>query len=155
MPNRLHAMEVRCLLLVLFLAPVNLTQADDSASTAKPTDARPNFVLCMTDDQGWGDTGYYGHPKLQTPVLDEMARTGLRLDRFYSASSVCSPTRGSLLTGRNPNRFGCFSWGHQLRPQEVTVAEVLQAAGYTTGHFGKWHLGEVLKDAPNSPGERL
>ena len=113
---------------------------------------RPNFVLCMSDDQGWGDVGYNGHPQLQTPVLDEMARSGLRLDRFYSASSVCSPTRGSLLTGRNPNRFGCFSWGHTLRPQEVTVAEVLRDAGYATGHFGKWHLGEVLADAPDSPG---
>jgi arylsulfatase A-like enzyme len=123
------------------------------ADETKPIAAnRPNFVLCMTDDQGWGDTGFNGHTTLQTPVLDEMARTGLRFNRFYSASSVCSPTRGSVLTGRNPNRFGCFSWGYPIRPQEVTVAEVLQAAGYATGHFGKWHLGEVLADSPTSPG---
>ncbi len=114
--------------------------------------ARPNFVLCMADDQGWGDAGYQGHPVLKTPVLDEMARTGLRFNRFYAAAPVCSPTRGSVLTGRHPNRFACFSWGHTLRPQEVTVAEALRQAGYATGHFGKWHLGSVQAASPVCPG---
>jgi arylsulfatase A-like enzyme len=95
---------------------------------------------------------YNGHPKLKTPVFDEMARRALRLDRFYAAAPVCSPTRGSVLTGRTPNRYGVFSWGHSLRPQEVTIAEALRDAGYATGHFGKWHLGSVLPDAPTSPG---
>jgi arylsulfatase A-like enzyme len=113
---------------------------------------RPNFILCMADDQGWGDVAYNGHPVLKTSVLDEMAATALRLDRFYAAHPVCSPTRGSVLTGRNPNRFACFSWGHTLRPQEVTLAEVLKDAGYATGHFGKWHLGTVRADDPVSPG---
>src|SRR4051812_16216838 len=102
---------------------------------------RPNFVLCMADDQGWGDMAYNGHPNLKTPVFDELARTGLRLDQFYAAAPVCSPTRGSVLTGRTPSRYGVFSWGHSLRPQEVTLAEALKTAGYATGHFGKWHLG--------------
>lgn len=114
--------------------------------------AKPNIILCMTDDQGWGDVGYYGNPIPKTPVLDEMARTALRLDRFYAAAPVCSPTRGSVLTGRHPNRFACFSWGHTLRPQEVTIAEALKRAGYTTGHFGKWHLGSVRKESPVCPG---
>lgn len=114
--------------------------------------APPNIVLCMADDQGWGDTAYNGHELLQTPHLDEMAAAGLRFDRFYAAAPVCSPTRGSVLTGRNPNRFGCFSWGRPLRPQEITIAERLQAAGYATGHFGKWHLGSVLRDSPVNPG---
>jgi len=113
---------------------------------------RPNFVLCMTDDQGWGDVGYYGHKTLQTPVLDEMAATGLRFDRFYAAHPVCSPTRGSFLTGRHPNRFACFSWGHTLRPEEVTIAEALKTAGYSTGHFGKWHLGSCKAEDEVSPG---
>lgn len=113
---------------------------------------RPNIVLCMADDQGWGDVGYRGHPVLKTPVLDEMAATCLRLERFYAAAPVCSPTRGSVLTGRHPNRFGCFSWGHSLRPQEVTVAEALRKAGYATGHFGKWHVGPVRADSPACPG---
>jgi arylsulfatase A-like enzyme len=76
----------------------------------------------------------------------------LRLDRFYAAAPVCSPTRGSVLTGRHPNRFGCFSWGHPLRPEEVTLAEALRGAGYATGHFGKWHLGALDADSPVSPG---
>lgn len=126
-----------------------LTGSRDAAAQAE---ARPSFILCMADDQGWGDVGYNGNPIPKTPVLDRMAATGLRFDRFYSASSVCSPTRGSVMTGRNPNRFGCFSWGHTLRPQEVTIAEALRKAGYTTGHFGKWHLGSVRPESPVSPG---
>ncbi|MGB0548435.1 MAG: sulfatase-like hydrolase/transferase [Limisphaerales bacterium] len=123
------------------------------AALARPlADERPNFILCMADDQGWGDTGYNGHPLLKTPVMDEMARTGLRFDRFYAAAAVCSPTRGSVMTGRHPNRFGCFAWGHTLRPQEITIAEALKKAGYTTGHFGKWHIGSVRADGTASPG---
>lgn len=113
---------------------------------------RPNIILVMADDQGYGDVGYNGHPKLKTPILDEMAATGLRFDRFYAAAPVCSPTRGSVMTGRHPNRFGCFSWGHTLRPQELTIAELLADAGYTSGHFGKWHLGSVRAESPVSPG---
>jgi arylsulfatase A-like enzyme len=112
----------------------------------------PNFILCMADDQGWGDVAYYGHPVLKTHVLDEMAASALRLDRFYAAHPVCSPTRGSVMTGRNPNRFACFSWGHTLRPEEITVAEALKTAGYATGHFGKWHLGSCRANDEVSPG---
>lgn len=112
----------------------------------------PNIVLVMADDQGWGDMAYNGHPKLKTPNFDALAREGVRFDQFHAAAPVCSPTRGSVMTGRNPNRFGCFSWGHTLRPQETTVAEALKTAGYTTGHFGKWHLGSVQKASPVSPG---
>ena len=112
---------------------------------------RPNIILCMADDQGWGDVAYNGHPVLKTPNLDALAAAGLRFDRFYAAP-VCSPTRGSVMTGRHPNRYGCFSWGHSLRPQEQTIAEALKAAGYATGHFGKWHLGSVQKGSPVNPG---
>lgn len=73
-----------------------------SASHGVAEAARPNIILCMADDQGWGDVGYYGKSIAKTPVLDEMAATGLRFDRFYAACPVCSPTRGSVLTGRHP-----------------------------------------------------
>lgn len=113
---------------------------------------RPNILLVMADDQGWGDVAYNGHPVLKTPNLDAMAAAGLRFDRFYAAHPVCSPTRGSVMTGRHPNRFGCFSWGHTLRPQEVTIAEALKSNAYATGHFGKWHLGSIQKTSPVNPG---
>jgi arylsulfatase A-like enzyme len=113
---------------------------------------RPNIIIVLADDQGWGDMAYNGHPVLKTPNFDDMAESGLRFDRFYAAAPVCSPTRGSILTGRHPNRFGCFSWGNTLRPQEVTLAEALKLEGYVTGHFGKWHLGPVYKGSPVNPG---
>lgn len=112
----------------------------------------PNIILAMADDQGWGDMAYNGNPLLKTPTFDEMASSGLRFDRFYAAAPVCSPTRGSVMTGRHPGRFRCFSWGHPLLPQEITVAEALKTTGYVTGHFGKWHLGSVRADSPVSPG---
>jgi arylsulfatase A-like enzyme len=114
---------------------------------------RPNIVLCMADDQGWGDMGYYDHPVLKTPHFDAMAaEAAVRFDRFYAAAPVCTPTRASVMTGRTPNRMGAFKWGHSLRPQEITVAEALRTAGYVTGHFGKWHLGSVREGSPVNPG---
>jgi hypothetical protein len=118
----------------------------------RPEAAPPNIILVMADDQGWGDIGYNGHPVIRTPNLDAMASEGIRFDRFYAAAPVCSPTRGSVLTGRHPNRFECFTWGRTLRPQETTLAEVLRSAGYVTGHFGKWHLGSVRLGSPVNPG---
>ncbi len=101
---------------------------------------KPNIVLVMTDDQGWGQVGYNGHPILKTPHLDAMAKAGLRFNRFYAAAPVCSPTRASVLTGRSNMRTGVQSHGYALRHQEKTLAEALRDNGYATGHFGKWHL---------------
>ena len=114
-------------------------------------DDRPNFILLMGDDHGWSETGYYKHPHLQTPVLDEMDATGLRLDHFYAGHPTCSPTRGSALTGRHPVRYGTFHPGWSIRPEEITVARLLRDAGYRCGHFGKWHLGPVKADSPTNP----
>src|SRR5437868_702350 len=114
--------------------------------------APPNIVLLMGDDHGWEETGYHGHPHVKTPALDEMAATGLRMDRFYSAHPSCSPTRGSFLTGRHPNRYGTFAPGWSLRPEEITIAHVLRKAGYQCGHFGKWHVGAVKAASPVCPG---
>ncbi len=117
-----------------------------------PFSSQPNIILVMADDQGWGDMAYNGHPVLRTPHFDALAAEALRFDRFYASSPVCSPTRGSVMTGRHPNRFECFTWGKTLRPEEMTIAEVLQDAGYVTGHFGKWHLGSVRLGSTVNPG---
>ncbi len=113
---------------------------------------KPNIILVMADDQGWGDMAYNGDPLLKTPNFDAAAAAGLRFDHFYAAAPVCSPTRASVMTGRHPNRMGVFKWGHAIRPQEITIAEALKTAGYTTGHFGKWHLGSVRPGSPVNPG---
>ncbi len=113
---------------------------------------RPNVVLLMGDDHGWEETGYNGHEYLRTPVLDTMAASGLRLDRFYAGHPSCSPTRGSVLTGRHPVRYGTFAPNWSMRPEEITIAHVLREAGYATGHFGKWHVGTVKAGSPLNPG---
>jgi arylsulfatase A-like enzyme len=120
-------------------------------SCAPRTLKKPNIILCMTDDLGWGDVGFHGHPILKTPHLDGLAANGLQLDRFYAAAPVCSPTRGSCLTGRHPFRYGVFTAnaGH-MKPQELTLAEALKEIGYTTGHFGKWHLGTLTNTVRDS-----
>ncbi|MFY0654486.1 MAG: sulfatase-like hydrolase/transferase [Cyclobacteriaceae bacterium] len=112
----------------------------------------PNIVLLMGDDHGWDETGYNGHPYVKTPVLDEMSRQGLRMDRFHSGHPSCSPTRGSFMTGRHPNRYGTFSPNWSMRPEEISITHILKKAGYASAHYGKWHLGPVKKESPTSPG---
>lgn len=114
--------------------------------------AQPNIILLMGDDHGWEETGYNGHPHVKTPVLDEMAATGLRLESFYAGHPSCSPTRASFLTGRHPNRMGTFAPGWSFRPEEITMAQILKKAGYRSAHFGKWHLGAVKAASPVNPG---
>ncbi|HBV64805.1 MAG TPA: N-acetylgalactosamine 6-sulfate sulfatase [Rhodopirellula sp.] len=115
-------------------------------------DERPNVVIVMADDHGYGDTGYTGHPFVQTPHLDAMAETGVVFNRFYASAPVCSPTRASVMTGRHPFRTNVPNHGHYMRPHETTIAEALKDVGYVTGHFGKWHIGSVQPDSPTSPG---
>ena len=120
--------------------------------TGVTADDRPHIVLVMADDHGYGDTGFTGHPFVRTPNLDAMAKRGVVFDRFYASAPVCSPTRASFLTGRHPFRTNVPNHGHYLRPDETTMAEALKAAGYVTGHFGKWHIGSVQPDSPTNPG---
>ena len=131
----------------------------DSVTRAE-TSQRPNIVLVMADDQGWGQVGYNGHPKLKTPNLDAMAEAGIRFNRFYAAGPVCSPTRASVMTGRTHVRTGVPSHGDNLCLQEKTVPQAMKRAGYKTGFFGKWHLNGVrgpgvpiLGDDANHPGK--
>ncbi len=122
------------------------------ASVARGSNSLPNVVLLMGDDHGWEETGYHGHPHVKTPVLDEMAASGLRIENFYSAHPSCSPTRASFMTGRHPNRMGTFTPGWSIRPEEITLAHVMGQAGFGCGHFGKWHLGPVKAASPTNPG---
>ena len=111
--------------------------------TAAPT-RRPNVVVVITDDQGFGDFGFAGNPVIRTPHLDAFAQQSARLTNFY-VSPVCTPTRAALMTGRWCQRtraFDTYIGRAMMEPEEVTVAEVLRDAGYATGIFGKWHLGD-------------
>lgn len=113
----------------------------------------PNIIMLMSDDQGWGDVGFNGNKDLNTPHLDDMASNGIRFDRFYAAAPLCSPTRGSCLTGRFPFRFGILA-AHTsgLRVGEITIAEMLKKQGYSTGFFGKWHIGWLKPDEVSTRG---
>lgn len=115
--------------------------------------ARPNVILLMADDLGYGDVGFTGNKKIITPHLDAMARQGITFDHFYAASCLCTPTRASCLTGRSPFRQGIFA-AHTagMRHAEKTVAESLRSAKYATGFFGKWHLGWIEPDKIESRG---
>ena len=138
--------------LVLLFIPLLFTIHSLSA-------AKPNVILVMADDQGWGQMGYMNHPVLKTPHLDAMSENGLRLDRFYAGGPVCSPTRATVLTGRTHDRTGVFDHGYALRIQEKTLGQAMKRAGYATGHFGKWHLNglrgpgaPIFKEDSHHPG---
>lgn len=126
----------------------------DSKAVSSADESRPNIILMMADDLGYGDTGFTGHKVVQTPNLDQIAKDGAIMTNFHAGGPVCSPTRGTYLTGRHYFRYGIFSAniGH-LPKQEITIAEVLKEKGYTTGHFGKWHLGTLSK-TESSKGEK-
>ena len=115
---------------------------------------RPNVVLILTDDQGWGDLSLHGNELLHTPHLDQLAKDGAQFERFY-VSPVCAPTRASMLTGRYHLRTGTSWVTHRkevMRTEEKTIAEYLKAAGYATALFGKWHNGAQYPNDPNGQG---
>ena len=120
--------------------------------------SKPNFVIIFTDDQGYADLGCFGGDHVKTPRIDQMAKEGAKLTSFYVAGNVCTPSRAALMTGSYPKRVGLaggvFLAGDKngLHPDEITIAEVLKSAGYATGIFGKWHLGDQPEFLPTRQG---
>ena len=115
---------------------------------------KPNVVVILTDDQGWGDLSIHGNKNLNTPAIDSLARDGALFDRFY-VCPVCSPTRAEFLTGRYHPRGGVYSTsagGERLDLDEMTIGDTFQAGGYATGAFGKWHNGMQYPYHPNGRG---
>ena len=125
----------------------------DKKDPAKAT-KRPNIVLIVTDDQGWGDLSFNGNSNLETPNLDQLAKTGAYFENFY-VQPVCSPTRAELLCGRQFQRLGVYATsagGERLNLDETTLAELFKKAGYQTAAYGKWHNGMQPPYHPNSRG---
>ena len=132
------------LLLVAFLR-IDFSSKIHAGAKAK----RPNFILVLADDLGYGDLACYGHKVIKTPNLDAFAKKGLRLTSCYASHANCSPSRAGLMTGRTPTRIGITNWIPMLSPMhlrdsEITIAKLLQQAGYVTCHVGKWHLNGMF-----------
>lgn len=144
------------LLFCLFIGKTLNAQSYD-----KPESSQPNIIIIFMDDLGYGDISITGHPTIQTPNIDKLASQGQLWTSFYTASSVCSPSRGALLTGRYPIRIGLAGDKQRvffpestggLPPEEVTIAETLKENGYQTGMVGKWHLGHLTQFLPTNQG---
>ena len=114
---------------------------------------KPNIIILMADDLGWGDVGFNGNKEIKTPNLDKMSTDGIQFTRYYTAAPLCSPTRASILTGRHPFRFGVLA-AHTggMRTGEITIPEICKKNDYATGFFGKWHLGWVEPEEVESKG---
>lgn len=129
----------------------------DSLNSSTHKKKRPNIILIFVDDMGYGDIGCYGHPTISTANIARMAAEGMKFTQFHVASSVCTPSRAGLLTGRLPIRSGLT---RVLIPQspggipdeETTIAELLKDAGYATACIGKWHLGSKAEYLPLNHG---
>ncbi|TVZ14805.1 arylsulfatase [Maribacter sp. MAR_2009_72] len=144
---------IKVFILSLFITGIGCTEKK-TIEKPLPTQKRPNVILFLADDQGWGDLSSSGNSNLHTPHIDAIKNYGTSFDNFY-VQPVCSPTRAELLTGRYFTRLGVYetsSGGERFNLNETTIAEILQETGYRTGAFGKWHNGMQPPYHPNSRG---
>ena len=141
---------------IVLVISISLLGFGIAGSMAEESDAaKPNIVVVLCDDLGYGDLECYGHPHIKTPHLNKLADEGIRFTNFYSAAPVCSPSRVGLLTGRSPNRAGVYDFipggrNIYLRSSEVTIAQLLKKSGYATCQSGKWHCNGKF-NSPNQP----
>ncbi|NQY08787.1 MAG: sulfatase-like hydrolase/transferase [Flavobacteriales bacterium] len=149
----------RLTIIVLLLLVVGCTSGDKKAEDTQKVDSKktekPNVIIFLADDLGYGDLGCYGNPIIKTPYIDKFAAEGVRMTDTHSGGTVCSPSRSALLTGRNPYRSGFYyiAGGRaHLKDEEVTIAELVKEVGYETCFWGKWHLSELEKDRRDEPG---
>lgn len=113
-----------------------------TATLAVAQEKRPNIILILADDLGWGDVSFNGRKEWTTPNLDKLATKGTKFTRWYTAGVVCAPSRAALMTGKHTIHCGVWANGHDLPKSEVTLAAALKRLGYVTGLFGKWHHGQ-------------
>ena len=154
--NRASGFSRRSFLKFLGAGAVTLA-IPNCVNANRQTDGKPNFVIVFTDDQGYQDVGCFGSPSIKTPNLDKMAAEGMRFTDFYSAASICSPSRASLMTGCYPPRVGITKVlfpndNIGLNPEELTIADILRQQGYATACIGKWHLGHLPEFLPMNNG---
>jgi arylsulfatase len=155
-PTRTFAAKTGAALFTAILT-AGLVSTADGAPPTRPPARHPNVVLFLLDDLGIHDLGAYGQPTTETPSIDRLAAEGMRFTEFRASSTVCSPTRLALLTGKLPSRSGArYAFHPQTRrgldPADLTLAEVFKARGYVTGHLGKWHLGTLAGQLPRDHG---
>jgi arylsulfatase A-like enzyme len=139
---------------LVFLIVVLATRHALGLPASRAAKQRPNVIVILSDDQGWGDLSLHGNTNLSTPNIDSLARDGAQFERFY-VCPVCSPTRAEFLTGRYHPRCGVFATsagGERMNLDEVTIADTFKAAGYATAAFGKWHNGQQFPYHPNGRG---
>jgi len=147
-------MTARFITTIVWLATLKVAAGVTGGFANKAPVPRPNILLIITDDQGYGDLSIHGNPHLRTPHLDWLGRESVRFDRFF-VSSFCAPTRAALLTGRWSLRTGCHGVtrnAEAMRPSEVTLAEALASGGYRSACIGKWHNGEQFPFTPTGQG---
>jgi len=153
-----HLLQISCGILSLFLCCV-INAFSPSSQVQSSVNDRPNIILILADDQGYSDLSCYGHPILETPHIDQLAAEGIKFTNCYAAAPNCSPARAGLLTGRVPSRTGIYDWVPSGGPMhlpvtEITIATLLQKAGYATCQVGKWHLSKWVNSSKNPKMQR-